>query len=61
MSKGLSNPKLSDSNKMPRRMEINEFVTIAAKSGTGAHVTVPKGWIGKKVKVILLDEEGKKE
>jgi putative transposon-encoded protein len=33
--------------------EINTEVTL---SGNGAHVFVPKGWFGKKVRVTLLNE-----
>jgi len=43
---------------MPRRMKlppVKEITTTVAKTGTGAHVFVPKDWIEKKVKVIRLD------
>ena len=44
---------------MPRRMEAEpkkEIITTVSKSGTGAHCFVPKDWIDKRVKVILLDD-----
>jgi len=31
------------------------ITTTVAKTGTGAHVFVPKDWIDKRVKVIRLD------
>lgn len=40
---------------MVRRIEVNEIIAEVTKVGTGAHVFVPKTWIGKKVKVTLLD------
>jgi putative transposon-encoded protein len=40
---------------MVRRVQVNEIITEVTKTGTGAHVIVPKLWIGKKVKVTLLD------
>lgn len=29
---------------------------VAVKIGTGAHILVPKDWMGKRVSVILIDE-----
>jgi putative transposon-encoded protein len=40
---------------MVRRVQVNEIITQVTKTGTGAHCYVPKNWIGKKVKVILLE------
>lgn len=57
--KSISNTDTTARQQMPRRMEIREFTTTATKSGTGAHVTVPKTWLGKKIYVkVLEDEEG---
>ena len=50
-------------------VEASEVLTATAKRfGNGAHVIVPKGWAGRKVKVVLLaegerdtPEEGKRE
>lgn len=36
-------------------MTMREIETEVSKFGNGAHVTVPKDWIGKKVKVTLLE------
>lgn len=40
--------------KMP---PVKEITTSVSPSGTGAHVFVPKDWIGKTVKVTLIEEE----
>jgi putative transposon-encoded protein len=37
------------------KRKIEEIETTASESGTGAHVFVPKEWLGKKVKVTLID------
>lgn len=54
--------KLKDqlTSRMPRRMElppVKEITTTVSKSGTGAHVFVPKEWLDKKVKVTLIEDE----
>jgi hypothetical protein len=54
----------SANNNMPRKMEtppIKEIVTTVSKSGTGAHVFVPKDWLDRKVRVSLLEEEDEEE
>ena len=33
-----------------------ELAKVASEIGNGAHVLVPRGWAGKKVKVIRMDE-----
>ena len=40
---------------MPRKATAREIETTASEAGNGAHVIVPKQWIGKKVKVTLLE------
>lgn len=42
---------------MVKRIEVNEVITEVTKVGTGAHCFLPKTWIGKKVKVSLLDND----
>lgn len=40
------------------RIEITGYEVLektATKTGCTAHVTVPIGWLGKKVKVVLLE------
>ena len=54
-----SEAELSGS-RMPRKMEtppLKEIISTVGKSGTGAHVFVPKDWMGKKVKVILIEDD----
>jgi putative transposon-encoded protein len=41
---------------MVRRIEVNEVITEVTKVGTGAHCFLPKAWIGKKVKVTVIEE-----
>ena len=56
----LFNSKGQVKRPMPKRAEIppvKEFTTTATKSGTGAHVTVPKAWLDKKVCVRLVEDE----
>lgn len=58
--KSLSTSKQPATRQMPRRIElppVKEVITTVSKSGTGAHVFVPKDWIGKRVKVIALDDD----
>jgi len=41
------------------RIEIEAYQAIdkeAKAFGNTAHILVPKGWVGKKVKVLLLEE-----
>ena len=43
------------------RIEIAGYEVLektATKTGCTAHVTVPIGWLGKKVKVVLLEPIG---
>ena len=43
-------------------VEASEVLTATAKRfGNGAHVIVPKGWAGRKVKVVLLAEDEKEK
>ena len=42
---------------MVRRIEVNEVITEVTKVGTGGHCFLPKSWIGKKVRVTLMDDE----
>ena len=46
--------------KMPRKMKlppVKEIESEVSASGNGAHVFVPKDWLGKKVRVTIIDEE----
>ncbi|MEO9364430.1 MAG: DUF2080 family transposase-associated protein [Nitrososphaera sp.] len=36
---------------------VKEIESQVSASGNGAHVFVPKDWIGKQVKVTLLEKE----
>ena len=38
-------------------MTMREIETEVSKFGNGAHITVPKEWVGKKVRVTILEEE----
>jgi len=38
-------------------MKFTEFESGVTKSGKNGHVIVPKDWIGKKVRVLLLENE----
>jgi putative transposon-encoded protein len=42
---------------MPRKMKFTEFESEVTKSGKSGHIVVPKEWIGRKVRVFLLDSE----
>ena len=45
---------------MPRKMKlppVKEIESEVSPSGNGAHVFVPKDWIGKKVKVSLIEDD----
>jgi putative transposon-encoded protein len=37
------------------KRKIQEIETVVSQSGNGAHVFVPKEWLGKSVKVTLLE------
>ncbi|MFL6343293.1 MAG: DUF2080 family transposase-associated protein [Nitrososphaeraceae archaeon] len=37
------------------KRKIQEIETTVSQSGNGAHVFVPKEWLGKNVKVVLLE------
>ena len=42
----------------PMRIELNGYAVlekIATKQGNSAHVTVPLAWLGKRVRVVLVD------
>jgi len=55
----LSNTGPEEKRTMPRRMKlppVKEIESSVSPSGNGAHVFVPKDWIGKKVKVKLLED-----
>ncbi len=41
---------------MSRKATTNEIESIVSQSGNGAHVFVPKQWIGKKVRVTLIEK-----
>lgn len=64
-SRNLSSPAPEQaSGKMARKMKIPPPPYIeseVAAIGNGAHVYVPKEWVGKKVRVTPLEEEGKEE
>lgn len=47
------------SSSMPRKMTMREIDTEVAKFGNGAHITVPKDWVGKKVRVTILEDDEK--
>lgn len=36
---------------------IESYVNTVSKSGTGAHVFVPHTWIGKRVKITVIDSD----
>ena len=40
---------------MPRKATTREIETTVSQAGNGAHIIVPKQWIGMKVKVTLLE------
>ena len=42
---------------MTRKASTKEIETVVSASGNGAHVFVPKQWIGKKVRVKVIGEE----
>lgn len=44
---------------MPRRMTMKEIESEVTAIGNGGHVIVPKDWIGKKVKVAVIDDDRK--
>jgi len=42
----------------PMRIELNGYAVVekkATKQGNTAHVTVPIGWLGKRVRAILVE------
>ena len=42
----------------PMRIELSGYAVlekIATKQGNSAHVTVPLAWLGKRVRVVLVD------
>jgi putative transposon-encoded protein len=42
----------------PMRIELNGYAVlekIATKQGNSAHVTVPIAWLGKRVRVVLVE------
>ena len=45
---------------MSRKATTKEIESIVSQSGNGAHVFVPKQWIGKKVRVALIEEKTEK-
>lgn len=53
--KGLTDAS-HDSPGMARKMTMREIESEVSKFGNGAHVTVPKDWVGKRVRVTLLDD-----
>jgi putative transposon-encoded protein len=38
-------------------MKISEFESEVTKAGNGGHIIAPKDWIGKKVRVTLIEED----
>ena len=42
---------------MSRKATTKEIESTENQSGNGAHVFVPKQWIGKKVRVTLMEKE----
>lgn len=52
--KGLTTSR-DDSLAMARKMTMKEIETEVAKFGNGAHVTVPKDWVGKRVRVTIIE------
>ncbi|HZA64261.1 MAG TPA: DUF2080 family transposase-associated protein [Nitrososphaeraceae archaeon] len=42
---------------MSRKATTKEIESTVSQSGNGAHVFVPKQWIGKRVRVILMEKE----
>lgn len=40
-----------------RKAKTKEIETEVTEAGNGAHVFVPKNWLGRQVKVILLKKE----
>jgi len=56
---GLSKTAHEASRSMPRKMKlppVKEIETEVSPTGNGAHVFVPKDWLGKKVRVTLIEE-----
>lgn len=45
----------AESSRMPKSMTMKEIETEVSKFGNGAHAVVPKDWMGKKVRVTLLE------
>lgn len=57
---GLSKAASEASHPMTRKMKlppVKEIESEVSPSGNGAHVFVPKDWIGKKVRVSLIEED----
>ena len=42
---------------MSRKATTKEIESIVSQSGNGAHVFVPKQWIGKRVRITLMEKE----
>ena len=38
------------------RAVIDSYINTVSKSGTGAHVFVPLSWIGRRVKITVIDD-----
>jgi hypothetical protein len=57
---GLSKAATEASRSLPRKMKlppVKEIESEVSASGNGAHVFVPKDWLGKKVRVTLIEED----
>ena len=57
LTRRLSSSPMEARRSLPRKMKFTEFESEATKSGNSGHVIVPKDWIGKKVKVSLIEDD----
>jgi len=57
LTRHLSSSGMETRHSLPRKMKFTEFESQATKSGNSGHVIVPKDWIGKKVRVTLIEPE----
>lgn len=46
-------------NKMAAKVKNGEIEAKVTHLGNGAHVMLPKDWLGKKVRVSLIEDPGK--
>lgn len=46
----------NEASEMVRKMKMREIESQVSAFGNGGHVIVPKDWIGKKVRVTLIED-----